>query len=121
MTAKTATRITWILSGLLAFAFFGAGITKLIGVEMQLQNLQSWGYPLWMRFPIGIGEIALAIGLVLPTYRKWIIYGIYGWGLVAIFTHLQATPPQYDMLGGPVVFLLLNTALLYVSSAKSTH
>ena len=50
MTAKTKNIIVWILAGLLAFAFIGAGITKLLGVEMQIKNLESWGYPLWFRF-----------------------------------------------------------------------
>ncbi len=46
MTDKTKNIIVWILAGLLAFAFIGAGITKLLGVEMQIKNLESWGYPL---------------------------------------------------------------------------
>ena len=58
MTSKTKNIIAWILTGLLAFAFVGSGITKLLGVEMQIKNLESWGYPLWFRFPIGLTEIA---------------------------------------------------------------
>ena len=70
MTAKTKNTITWVLAGLLAFAFLGSGMTKLLGVEMQIKNFESWGYPLWMRFPVGISEIIFAIGLLLPSYRK---------------------------------------------------
>ena len=119
MTAKTKNIIVWVLAGLLAFAFLGSGITKLLGVEMQIKNLESWGYPLWLRFPIGLGEIAFAIGLIMPTYRKLVIYGIFGWGIVAIYTHIQATPSQFQMLGGPIVFLILNTALFFLYKAKS--
>jgi len=36
---------------LLALAFANAGITKLIGAEMQIKNLESWGYPLWFQIP----------------------------------------------------------------------
>ncbi len=118
MTSKTKKGIVWVLAGLLAFAFLGAGITKLIGVEMQMQNLESWGYPLWMRFPIGLSEVAFAVGLLIPTLRKWVIYAIFGWAVVAIYTHFQATPPQYDMLGGPIVFLVLNTSLLLLTKEK---
>jgi uncharacterized membrane protein YphA (DoxX/SURF4 family) len=120
MTAKTKNIITWVLAGLLAFAFFGSGITKLIGVEMQIKNLESWGYPLWLRFPIGISEVAFAIGLLLQTYRKWVVYSIFAWAVVAIFTHIQATPPQYEMLGGPIIFALLNTGLLLLSKNNNT-
>jgi uncharacterized membrane protein YphA (DoxX/SURF4 family) len=119
MRSKTTNIITWVLAGLLAFAFLGSGITKLLGVEMQIKNLESWGYPLWMRFPIGLSEVAFAIGLLMPAYRKWIVYSIFGWGIVAIYTHIQATPPQFQMLGGPVVFLMLNTVLFFLSKANS--
>jgi len=104
-----------MLAGLLAFAFLGSGITKILGVEMQIKNLESWGYPLWLRFPIGLSEIAFAIGLLLPAYRQWTIYAIFGWAVVAIYTHIQATPPQYQMLGGPIVLALLNLGLYFIS------
>ena len=119
MTAKTRNIFTWVLAGLLAFAFLGAGLSKLIGSEMQIKNLESWGYPLWMRFPIGLSEILFAIGLLIPAYRKLIVFGVFGWGLIAIYTHIQATPPQTQMLAGPIVFLLLNTALFFLSKANS--
>ena len=119
MTAKTKNIFTWVVSGLLAFAFLGAGLSKLIGAEMQIKNLESWGYPLWVRFPIGLSEVVFAIGLLMPAYRKWVVYSIYGWGIVAIYTHIQATPPQSQMLAGPIVFLLLNTALFFLSKANS--
>lgn len=119
MATKTKKIITWVLAGLIAFAFLGSGITKLLGVEMQIKNLESWGYPLWMRFPIGLSEVLFAIGLLLPAYRRWVVYSIFGWAVVAIYTHVQATPPQYQMLGGPVVFLILNTALFFVSKTNS--
>ena len=121
MTAKTRNIITWVLAGLLAFAFLGSGITKLLGVEMQIKNLESWGYPLWLRFPIGISEVIFALGLLMPTYRKWIVYSIFAWAVVAIYTHIQATPPQYEMLGGPVVFLLLNAVLLFVMNKEAEN
>ncbi len=102
MTPKTKNIITWILSGLLALVFIGAGITKLLGVEMQIKNLQSWGYPLWFRFPIGITEVALAVALLIPKYRGLAIYGIFVWTIVAVITHLQAG--QAGMIGAPVLF-----------------
>lgn len=120
MTAKTKNTLTWLLAGLLAFGFLGSGVTKLIGVEMQIKNLESWGYPLWLRFPIGLSEIIFTLGLLLPAFRQWIVYSIFGWAVVAIYTHIQASPPQYEMLGGPIVFLLLNTALFLISRSEKT-
>ena len=116
MTIKTNNIITWILAGILAFAFFGSGITKLLGVEMQIKNLESWGYPLWFRFPIGLTEIAFAIALVIPRFRKVIIYGIFIWTLAAVITHLQAG--QANMIAAPILFSVIAGVILFLSKGK---
>jgi putative oxidoreductase len=116
MKPKTKNLIAWILSALLALAFIGSGITKLLGVEMQIKNLESWGFPLWFRFPIGIFEIAFAVGLLIPKYRKLTIYGIFTWTLLAIITHLQAG--QFKMVGGPIVFGLVALIILLLSKPQ---
>ena len=116
MTTKTNNIITWILAGILAFAFFGSGITKLLGVEMQIKNLESWGYPLWFRFPIGLVEVVFAIALLIPKYRKILIYGIFIWTLAAIITHLQAG--QANMIGAPILFGVIAGVILFLSKGK---
>ena len=116
MAASTKNIIAWILAVILAFAFIGSGITKLLGVDMQIKNFESWGYPLWLRFPVGLLEIALAIGLVMPRFRKITIYGIFIWTIVAVITHLQAG--QVSMIGGPILFSVFATAILFLSGRK---
>ena len=116
MTIKTNKIITWILAGILAFAFFGSGITKLLGVEMQIKNLESWGYPLWFRFPIGLVEVVFAIALLIPKYRKIIIYGIFIWTLAAVITHLQAG--QASMIPAPILFSVIAGVILVLSKGK---
>ena len=105
MSPKTRNIISWLLSGLLALGFFGAGASKLAGAAEQLQNLHSWGYPEWLRYPIGLGEIALAIGLLIPRTRTLALYGVLAWAVVAVGTHLQAG--QANKLGGAVAFAVL--------------
>lgn len=117
MTTKTKNIIAGILAGLLAFAFTGSGITKLLGVEMQIKNVESWGYPLWFRFPIGITEVAIAVALLLPKYRMLAIYGIFIWTIVAVITHLQAG--QASMSAVPVLFGAI-AVLLYFLVKKET-
>lgn len=122
MTTKTKNIIAWILAGLLAFAFIGSGITKLLGVEMQIKNLESWGYPLWFRFPIGLTEIALAIGLLIPRFRKITIYGIFIWSIAAVITHLQAG--QANMIVGAILFSVIAGVILLLikrENSKSTN
>jgi uncharacterized membrane protein YphA (DoxX/SURF4 family) len=116
MTTKTKNIITWILAYILAFAFFSSGITKLLGVEMQIKNLESWGYPLWFRFPIGLTEIAFAIALVIPRFRTITIYGIFIWTLAAVITHLQAG--QANMIAVPILFSVIAGVILFLSKEK---
>src|SRR3954467_13092639 len=105
MKTKSKNIIAWILTGLLTFAFTGSGISKLLGVEMQIKNLESWGYPLWFRFPIGLSEIAFAIALLIPKLRLVTIYGVFAWTLVAVITHLQAG--QANMIVPSLLFSVI--------------
>lgn len=116
---KIANIFTWVFSILLALAFFGSGLTKLLGVEMQVQNFQSLGYPDWLRYPVGLGEIVLSLALVFFKPKSYVIYGIYLWAVVAVFTHLQAG--QTSMVSGPIVFAILNTLLLWSWRKSQVH
>jgi putative oxidoreductase len=118
MKNKTKNIINWILAGILALAYFGSGFTKLLGAEMQIRNFESWGYPQWLRFPVGLIEIAFALRLLIPGYRKLTIYGIFIWTVVAVITHLQAG--QVTMIGGPILFSVLAAVILALSPNYTT-
>jgi uncharacterized membrane protein YphA (DoxX/SURF4 family) len=119
MTTKIKNITAWILAGLLAFAFFGSGISKLIGVEMQIKNLESWGYPLWLRFPIGLGEIALGIALIIPKFRRMAIYGVFVFTVVAVITHLQAG--QSAMIFPSILFSVIAIAMYFLIRQKKLN
>lgn len=119
MKNQTKNIVTWTLSILLAFIFFSSGLTKILGVEMQMQNLESWGYPLWAAYPIGIGEVILAIGLLIPKFRKLTLMGIFPWAIVAVITHIQASPPQYEMIGAPILFALIAGVTLFIMNRNT--
>lgn len=114
---KTKTIITWMLAAFLAFGFLFAGITKLLGTEMQIRNLESWGYPLWLRFPIGIVELVFAVTILIPAYRKLTIYGTFAWTVAAVITHLQAS--QASMIGAPILFSILAAVILWLQRGKA--
>ena len=116
---KTKKIISWVLAAFIAFGFIFAGITKLLGTEMQIKNLESWGYPLWLRFPIGLSEIVLAVTILIPKYRKLTIYGIFIWTVVAVITHLQAS--QAAMIGAPILFSVLAVVILLLQREKTNY
>ena len=113
---KTKKIVSWVLAGFIAIGFLFAGITKLSGAEMQIKNLESWGYPLWFRFPIGLAEIVFAAAILIPKYRKLTIYGIFLWTVVAVITLLQAG--QAAMIGAPILFCVLAAVILLLEKEK---
>lgn len=59
----------WLVQGLLAFAFTGAGLTKLTTPHEALAAQMPWvaDAPAWLPPLIGASELAGALGLVLPS------------------------------------------------------
>lgn len=119
MTTKTKNIIAWVLSVLLALGFIISGATKLLGVEMQIKNLESWGYPLWFRFPIGLTEIAFAITLLIPRFRKITIYGIFIWTIAAVITHLQVG--QTNMIVTSILFGVIAGVILFLIKERTPN
>ncbi len=115
MKAKNKIILTWVLASLIALVFFLSGFSKLVGVEMQLKNLESWGYPLWLRFPIGLSEVLMGIGLLLPNYRNLTLMGILPWAIVAVITHLQAG--QTAMIGTPILIGVFSGITFLISKS----
>ena len=113
---KTKKIISWLLAAFIAFGFLFAGTTKLLGTEMQIKNLESWGYPLWFRFPIGLAELVLAVAILIPKYRKLTAYAIFMWTVVAVITHLQAS--QAAMISAPILFSILAGVILLLEREK---
>lgn len=114
---KTKKIISWVLAAIIAFGFLFAGITKLAGTEMQIKNLESWGYPLWFRFPIGLVELVFAVTILVPKYRTLTLYATFIWTLAAVITHLQAS--QAAMTGAPILFGVLAGVLLLLQREKT--
>lgn len=111
---KIASILSKILMVLIALLYILPGLTKLFGVQMQIDNFKSWGYPDWSRYPIGLAEIGLGIALFFYPKKSHLVYGIYAWTIVAVITHLQAG--QAAMVAGPLFYAVLGT--LYMMSLK---
>ncbi len=119
MSAKTKKVLAWILSGFLALAFFAAGFFKIIGAEQQVEAFQSWGYPTWMMYPVGIIEMIMAVLIIVPKYRLMGTNLIYIWAIGALFTHIQADPPQYNQIAPNIIFPILGYIIRRLSLSGS--
>ncbi len=67
MTGKrTPSRSITILSAVVAVAFLGVGVAKLIGAELAVETFRRFGFTMGFMYFIGAAEVAGAVGLFLP-------------------------------------------------------
>lgn len=99
--AAPRTLSSWILVVVLAALFALAGLGKLTGAASE--SFAAWGYPAWFAMVIGCLEVLGAIGLLIPKFTRYAIYGLTVVMLGAIYTHL-ANGEGAEVLR-PLVFL----------------
>jgi len=57
MLSKIVGIFSFAVTLMLSIAFLMAGGTKLIGMEMHVQNFATWGYEPWFMYAVGLTEI----------------------------------------------------------------
>ena len=101
----------WILSGLLALAFLGAGGAKLAGAAAMVEIFNKVGLGQWFRYFTGVLEVAGAIGLLISRYAFYaaILLAIVMVGaIIAHLTVLGSSPVA------PVVLLVLSGTIAWL-------
>ena len=94
----------WILSGLAALAFLGAGGGKLAGGAAMVEVFNNVGLGQWFRYFTGVLEVAGAIGLLISRYAFYaaILLAIVMVGAIIAHLTVLGTSPV-----APVVLLVL--------------
>lgn len=85
---KTQSTTMWVLSVLLAALFVFAGAGKVLGFPEMVEGWERLPYPVWLRYVIGLIELAGGIALLIPkaalTAGSFLIIIMLG----AVFTEL---------------------------------
>jgi putative oxidoreductase len=94
MASKARTIVLWVLSALLALLFLLSGSGKLANGETAGglrfdEQFEAWGLPAWARFPVGLAEVAGAVGLLVPRLRFFAAAGLTLLMAGAVATHLR--------------------------------
>jgi uncharacterized membrane protein YphA (DoxX/SURF4 family) len=101
--SKAKTVGLWILTALLAFAFLGAGGSKLAGAAPHPESFVRWGFPLWFMYVTGAIEVVAALLLLVPRTAT-LAAGLYVGTMVgAVLTHLKAG--ETGQIVAPLVLL----------------
>ena len=117
-TGKGRLITLWILSGLVALAFIGAGGAKLVGDPAMFDKV---GLGQWFRYFMyftGLLEVAAGIGLLIPRYA------FYAALLLAIVM-VGAFIAHVTVLGGspaaPVVLFVLSGIIAYLRKPQNIN
>ena len=107
-TIKTAIPL---VQGLLGLIMLAAGIAKLIGINLVVEDFDRYGYPEWFRFVTGgieaFGGLGVLVGLVFAP-----ILAVLGGLLIvatmagAILTHLFRVDDPLWRFVGPAIYLI---------------
>jgi uncharacterized membrane protein YphA (DoxX/SURF4 family) len=109
---RTRMRVTgitlWVLQAALAFQFAGAGFLKLTGAPEMVDLFADVGAGQWLRYAVGVLEIAGAAGLLVPP-----LSGLAALGLAALMAGAAVTN-QFVVGESPwlPIVLLLASALI---------
>lgn len=96
--------VVWVVCGLVALAFLGAGGSKLAGVPMHVEHFDQWGYPQWFRIFVGGVEVTAGALLLVPRMASYAAAVLVLVMIGAVGTHvmhgewMETAPPL--ILGG---------------------
>ena len=112
----------WILVALvvwLVVSFTAGAVTKFMPGETFFGpaysvKFEDWGYPPWFRFPVGLGELAAAVALLIPRLRFLAACLLAVITSGALATHLTNQDPIGESISAPVHLVL--TVILAIAT-----
>ena len=119
---RAATIVAWVLQVLLCLAMAPAGLAKLFGDAAMVELFDDVGVGQWLRYLVGICEVAGAIGLLIPKVRALAAAGLVLLLLGATITNLfviDASPLLSSVLAvAAAVILVLRRQELPVKRSR---
>ena len=108
-----------VVSYLLAFAFLGAGVSKLAGMEMHVDQFAGWGYPAFFLYVVGAIEVTAAVLIAIPRTRFWGAIDLVVVMVGAIGTHIMAG--EIPLLLAPMLLLALASIVAAATRPHRVH
>lgn len=99
-----------VLQSLLALGFLMAGLSKMAGVKMHVENFKKWRLPQWFRVVTGLVEFVGAAALIVGYWEpSWLVAGALVLGITAIggiLVHVRIRDPFKDSIPIAVLGIL---------------
>lgn len=119
MTSRSATIALWVGRGFLAVLFVNFGLSKLSGSVESVQTFHEIGAGQWLRYVVGLLEVAGAIGLLIPRLSGLAALGLAGIMGGAVFFELTLIEP--GSITTPLVFLVLSALLAWFQRDRTAE
>jgi len=119
VTTRSASRSTvlrraasmgrWVLQVFLAVQFASGGVLKLIGDARMVDLFSDIGVGQWLRYLVGVCEVAAAVGLLVPRLAALAALSLSGLMAGAVVTNLligvnPAMPAAFLLVAGVIVY-----------------
>lgn len=116
--SKARAIVLWSLSILLALLFLMSGFGKLTNGETAGgmtfdEQFVAWGLPSWFRLPVGLAEVAGAVGLLIPRLRFFAAAGLTALMGGAVVTHLRIG--EFAIAAMPLVLGALTATIAWLT------
>jgi uncharacterized membrane protein YphA (DoxX/SURF4 family) len=100
--------VLWVLQVLLALAFILPVYRKLAGVPESVDLFDKLGFGQWLRYAVGLLELTLAVGLLVPALCGLAAAGLVGVMAGAVVTELYVESGRWLL---PLVLMVLAAAV----------
>ncbi len=104
-SARTRTRIAWVLQGLLSLAFIASGAKKFMDLPGTINMFAGLGLPGILAYLVAGGEVLGGIGLLVPRFTRPAALGLALIMVGAVIMHATRIPGGLAK-GGPALVLL---------------
>ena len=109
--SRPATISLWVGRGLMALLLARSGITALTGAMETELTFEQIGVGQWLRYAVGLLEVAGAIGLLIPRLSGLAAIGLAG--IMAGAVYFEATVLEPGSIVAPLVFMILLSLLAW--------
>jgi putative oxidoreductase len=110
-TTGRAAVVLWLGRGLMAVLFLRSGVTALVGAMETESTFDQIGAGQWLRYAVGLLEVAGAIGLLVPRVSGLAAVGLAGVMAGAVFFEAAVLEP--GSVVAPLVFMILAAGLAW--------
>lgn len=101
--------IYWIATVWLSLGMVSTGLVQLLGIQKEVDNFTTLGYPLYVMTIIGSWKILGVIIILIPKFplvKEWTYAGFFFAMTGAVISHFAVGDPAIELFGPSLLIVL---------------